>query len=556
MNFKHYVFTNLGVGITDIEWLYYRTQIFFRTSYQSLLNQSETDFHWVIFVDNRLPVAMKWELSRKLRDCKCNTKIIELESYSDIIQKIKNLILKDNSKYIITTRIDDDDLIHKDGIYWIQSNFDNNMVGCKLISFKNGLEYLPVDSIARNIKYDTLALGLTLISERNENTRVINEFAHHIIRDTLTKQGVKFASKTIEHEEPTFIYTKHPLSDSSFVGARARILKDSNKFSIYNLNVKNIFGVSIENFRELQKILSESPIGMPYKYLEVLGNLRLDLSKVADKNERAAIKAKIFSKENFCTRKNPSIASVRNRKIRLAIFGSCVTIDLFQAVPSLLDKIDIVYYNTRANIISAMSLPNTDSHIVINKKNFENVRSQRDLEKSYWKGLKESQPDVVIVDLIDERIGTIEYMGSNFTASGPILNAFEKAKRIYEIKRPWNYEIVERRNKLIPIFFERLQSICSNILVHKCEWSSHYIHNDTIHSIEKTKFNSLRELNNKILLKCYNIILEENIPVDFLGGNKDFMLCGGEHFWEFSPINYDKKYYQALASELTYKLLM
>lgn len=557
MTFKHFVFTNFGVGIKDYLWLSYRYEIFKKTIYQSIDNQLNHDFTWIIFIDDKLPYSIFEKISTDLNNLKCKTSLVKIDDYQKIVPTIKTLLKDIKENYIISTRIDDDDLLCIDAINLIHNLVKNTQLKQNvLISFKNGIEYSPIDLLARRVEYETLALGLTLISKNSSNLKIVNEFAHHSIKEFLLKVDKDAEFISIQSAEPLYIYVKHQLSDSSYIGSRARIVKDIDNFNISELNLLNIFGIKIENFNSLKLTLENAPCGMPYKYLEILGKLRGLLKKTEDIGEKNKILAKIKKYENKCTRENVFKIN-KKEKFRVAILGSCVTRDLFEMEKDLNDEIDIVYYNTRASVVSLTSLPNTNKKIYINNDKFEDKRAQRDLEKTYWDELENSRPDCIIVDFIDERIGIIENGGSCYTASGPMIKAFERANVQFDIKRPWEEDILEKRKFAIRIYLEKLLTISDNIFIHKCLWADEFINEkNEILSIFETKFSTLVQLNNKILNDIFENIEALNFPISFIGGNKNVMIAGGEHYWEFSPFHYDKKYYKALSDELKYQLLI
>ncbi|WP_241152850.1 DUF6270 domain-containing protein, partial [Pseudomonas viridiflava] len=90
----------------------------------------------------------------------------------------------------------------------------------------------------------------------------------------------------------------------------------------------------------------------------------------------------------------------------------------------------------------------------------EDKRAAYDLAKNHWADLETSRPDIILIDFIDERIGLIQHHGSIFSASGPVIKAFERAGIEYEIKRPWRREVKALREWALPAFLEKASSIC------------------------------------------------------------------------------------------------
>ena len=52
---RHEIFTNFGIGVLDSSWLHHRLDLFESTLYQSLNNQTDTDFTLNLFIDEDHP---------------------------------------------------------------------------------------------------------------------------------------------------------------------------------------------------------------------------------------------------------------------------------------------------------------------------------------------------------------------------------------------------------------------------------------------------------------------------------------------------------------------
>lgn len=558
---KHLIFTNLGIGIFDELWLLYRFEIFENTLLPSMENQTNKEFEWIIFIDKRLPEIFRKKIEGIQVKSDLFIKIIEVDDYSAISEETNKIIDNIDIDCLMTSRIDDDDCLHKSALELIKNKATNNVhkETISVISLKNGMEFLPSDNMMRPVDYETLALGLTLVDHtQSKKKKSVTHYAHHLILETLQKQGVKPKFFSIEGDYPLYLYTKHPLSDSFFFGARARILSDTKKISFDSFRFFDSYGLSIKNVKYLSLLLKKSPIGMPHKYLQKLGEIRtaLKLNKDKDDNsiELKTLEARKIRYENVAVRPNPNKNS-ENNKIRIAIFGSCVSRDLFEIQKDLLSRYEVCFYSARSSIVSYMSLPNTCNKLQVTEKGFEPKRAVYDLEKSHWTEFELSKPDIVLIDFIDERIGLIKYNGSIFSASGPIIKSFERANISFEILRPWDAEIRKNRLWALKYFLERIRAICPNILIHKAGWAENYYdENNNVCSFVGSKFERLIELNNSILNELFHSIDKSDIPIDFVGGEVG-MISANIHKWGFSPIHYDEKYYKTLANQLVVRVI-
>ncbi|MDY8626122.1 DUF6270 domain-containing protein [Escherichia coli] len=550
--FKHIITTNFGIGIFDYEWLINRLEIFKLTTLTSLSNQSCMNFSWYIFIHEKLPNSIFYLLEESLkRYPDVDAHIIRVPAYDKVhlsVEKIKNEL---NVDFLISSRIDDDDFVYIDAVRTIQEKALQRAKDYALIAFVTGADYLPIDDVAVPRNSESIALMLSMVATRNINNKFlsINEFAHHLVVKTLEQRGLDCEYIGIEDEQPLYLYVKHPLSDSFYAGARARMIQSPHKFTLTDEHLVR-FGISGSEKEKLSTIANSVPNGMPYKYLEQLNNIR---KKILSEDAVTSKDAKfLYSKlSQKATKSRPW--SIEKRKIRIAILGSCVSRDLFEICPELQEKFEICFYNTRSSLISYVSSPCADANFKNLGNKFEEVRATYDVEKSHWEELKRSCPDMIMLDFIDERIGSINHNGTWITASGPIVKSFERKNLALDIIRPWSDRMNNLRPWALNTFMEKVLSITDNIVVHKAAWSEKMILDKSKLTEVDSKWEKLTELNNSILNSLFDLI-DNNFPmVEKIGGLEIGMHAGGEHLWEFSPFHYDKSYYKSLAKQLIFR---
>src|SRR6266581_2802406 len=86
---------------------------------------------------------------------------------------------------------------------------------------------------------------------------------------------------------------------------------------------------------------------------------------------------------------------------RVAIFGSCVTRDLFE--PAIRD-VELVLYGSRSSLISACAPPvQIDEDDVRLDSRFQRRCVVEDFRKTFLTRFEEAAPDRLVIDLIDER---------------------------------------------------------------------------------------------------------------------------------------------------------
>ncbi len=144
--FQHYIITRFNLRRTDwvktknddkvlsADWLEERFELFENFCFPSVNNQTNKNFKWLVFFDINTPEVYK----SKIEDYK-SLSINFFPFFIDgmdmflpsILQKIKELT---TAEYVITSRLDNDDSLHKNYVAIVQSAFDSQ-------------DYLAVDII-------------------------------------------------------------------------------------------------------------------------------------------------------------------------------------------------------------------------------------------------------------------------------------------------------------------------------------------------------------------------------------------------------------------------
>ncbi len=114
-----------GSPVLTKEWLENRFHLFETYCLPSVINQTEQDFTWLVFFDTQTPQEYKKKVKEISEQYKNFSPV-----FIDGIDQLNNSLLEEikkkvvsNDEYIITSRLDNDDIIHKDFIKTIQSLF-------------------------------------------------------------------------------------------------------------------------------------------------------------------------------------------------------------------------------------------------------------------------------------------------------------------------------------------------------------------------------------------------------------------------------------------------
>jgi len=141
MKFKHFILTKFNLRIHHTkddanlggEWLDHRFEIFNRFCYPSVMNQTCTDFEWLVLFDERTETKYK-------------TSIAQYSGFIPVfvkgIQRIRDIVkdhVKEPIDHLITSRLDNDDALSQSYIECIQQQFTEQKF--EFINLDNGCQY-------------------------------------------------------------------------------------------------------------------------------------------------------------------------------------------------------------------------------------------------------------------------------------------------------------------------------------------------------------------------------------------------------------------------------
>ncbi len=129
-SYKHFIITRFNVPLPwasrqwDDKWLKSRIRLFEDFCYPSVKGQSCQNFKWLVLFDQKSPDYLR-DLIDKYSEYK-NFVPVYMSTFSqEALYKSINEHLKEKTEYLITSRLDNDDAIHKDFISVIQQHFDS-----------------------------------------------------------------------------------------------------------------------------------------------------------------------------------------------------------------------------------------------------------------------------------------------------------------------------------------------------------------------------------------------------------------------------------------------
>ncbi|MEM1002532.1 MAG: glycosyltransferase [Bacteroidota bacterium] len=126
LRYKEWSATKNGINVTSSDWLNKRFELFNAFCLPSVLNQSNKNFKWIICFDIDTSPKFKSIIKELSEEHFFIIPVFIDDGYNSITVLRKTI--EDNQKtdneYLITSRLDNDDSIHKDFIRGIQNAFD------------------------------------------------------------------------------------------------------------------------------------------------------------------------------------------------------------------------------------------------------------------------------------------------------------------------------------------------------------------------------------------------------------------------------------------------
>jgi hypothetical protein len=242
---------------------------------------------------------------------------------------------------------------------------------------------------------------------------------------------------------------------------------------------------------------------------------------------------------------------------RVAIFGSCVTRDLFEpAIP----HVELVLYGSRSSLISACAAPvQIEEDDVRLDSPFQRRCVVEDFRKTFLDRLEEAAPDRLVIDLIDERFDVLHMAGSFVTRSSEFVRAGLDGLA-GDAPSP-----VTRRDPQLPelyrsacrAFAERVSAVVppEHVILHRARWCTRYRDATGVHAFPADRVVYCAEMN-RLMDRIH-----AELRHAFHGRARELSidprtaLADGDHHWGLEPYHYDANYNRAAREGLRSLLL-
>ena len=191
--YDHYLLTrfNLPMGFTpavhlEPAWLERRFELFERYCLPSVAGQLDQDFIWLLLLDERTPPSFRSRM-RKLAAACAQARPVYLRPSDAVRQAVVETVVatvgrREPVAHLITSRMDNDDAIHKRYMQRLHELFDRQAL--QFVDFSHGYTYRLEDRTLRRYRHPSSPF-VTLIEQCTSRPRTVFCAQH----DAVSKVG-------------------------------------------------------------------------------------------------------------------------------------------------------------------------------------------------------------------------------------------------------------------------------------------------------------------------------------------------------------------------------
>lgn len=161
-------------GLTE-NWLDKRFYLFKTYCLPSVMNQTNKNFVWILIFDIDTPSKYQTEIKTLTRK-HANIIVIYADGFNELLPTLKSEIkihLEKDDNYIITTRLDNDDIIHKDFIKTIQNLY--NPIENLVIDLRKGYQLILEDKTEIRKFYDSYNPFISVVEAASNYDTVLSK---------------------------------------------------------------------------------------------------------------------------------------------------------------------------------------------------------------------------------------------------------------------------------------------------------------------------------------------------------------------------------------------
>jgi len=242
--FKHFVITRFNLRFIEYDkdkqgnliqtetWLKKRFDLFEMFCFPSLKGQSCKDFIWFVLFDVNTPPEYKNRIKILQNDFSCFFPLFleagDKECVHSALIKAINSMTDENIKYIITTRIDNDDSFHKDMIKDTRKFYEMNTAE-SFLNFNYGIQYDLMNQFAVHMFYQ----NNHFISRLEKNNNLLETV---LIYDHTQIDKIKDVNYINNKKKPMWVEVVHDTNLSNWMKTSYPVFS-KDYFKQFNISV-------------------------------------------------------------------------------------------------------------------------------------------------------------------------------------------------------------------------------------------------------------------------------------------------------------------------------
>lgn len=283
--FQHYILTRFNLRRDDWtitknnekvlsdSWLKDRFELFENFCFNSVKNQTNQNFKWLVFFDINTPDSYKQKV-KEFEQSYANFVPLFIDGMNNFLPEIiQNIKKMDSEKYIITSRLDNDDCLHKDYVEIVQSYFDNQ--NHLAIDFIDGYTLQTGSTVRFGLKKQLYNPFISLI-EKKENFKSVWFRSRHgswkYEKNIISVAGKRLWLCVIHSSNKVNLFTGYCNVDSNILNEfniklelNTQLLNDLKPYntwkllSLYNW-VATLFDCNIRSFKKAIGLYNKNKI--------------------------------------------------------------------------------------------------------------------------------------------------------------------------------------------------------------------------------------------------------------------------------------------------------
>lgn len=221
-----------NANIQSDEWLDERFRLFKQYCFPSVANQDTDNFVWFVLFNSETPEKYKLQISSFENECNI-FKPLYLKPYGNenelVTTEIKKY-LNEIHTHVITTRLDNDDMIRSDYISIIQNAFSDEYDDV-FLNYATGYKYIENKKVLYAYMQEQGHYISRIVTRKNINYNVLVD--HSVVASLADYQEIDTSSG------PAWIETIHQCNAWNRLDFRIPVYINSSKFPNLNLSKKN-----------------------------------------------------------------------------------------------------------------------------------------------------------------------------------------------------------------------------------------------------------------------------------------------------------------------------